>query len=131
MLPANEPLIFQSSGSLTLVSVLPFQREIPMEPTQQLTTIPAAAGRSSCSGTSHGSGNWPGRRRGLVLGGAVIMAATALALTRHWITVAELAPLLFLLPCAVMMFMCMKGMNHSQQTSAAPAPTSADTSTSN
>jgi DUF2933 family protein len=101
-----------------------------MEPTQQLTTTPAAAGRSSCHGTGHGSGNRLGRRRGLILGGAAIMAATALALSHHWLTVAELAPLLFLLPCAVMMFMCMKGMNHSQQTSAAPAPTSADKSTS-
>jgi hypothetical protein len=43
------------------------------------------------------------------------VGAIALALTQHWLAVAELGPLLFLLPCALMMFMCMKGMNHGQQ----------------
>jgi len=46
----------------------------------------------------------------------VAAAATALALGQQWLTVAGLVPLLFVLPCAAMMFMCMKGMNHGHQT---------------
>jgi len=64
----------------------------------------------------------------MVFGGAAIVAGVALALSQHWLTVGELTPLLFpalfVLPCAVMMFMCMK---HGQQTSAVPASASADT----
>jgi Protein of unknown function (DUF2933) len=100
-----------------------------METTNQLITTPAAAGSSSCHSASQGSGSWLRRRRGMVLGGGVIVTATAFALSQHWLTVAELTPLLFLLPCTVMMFMCMKGMNQGQQTSAAPVSTSADTPT--
>ena len=40
----------------------------------------------------------------------------ALALSQHWLAIADLVPLLAVLPCAVMMFHCMKGMNHGQQT---------------
>lgn len=50
-----------------------------------------------------------------------------LALWRHWLTLGELTPLLFTLPCAVMMFMCMKGMNHGQSSDAAQAPASRET----
>jgi Protein of unknown function (DUF2933) len=101
-----------------------------METTNQLITTPATAGSSSCHGARQGSGSWLSRRRGMVLGGGAILTATAFALSRHWLTIAELTPLLFLLPCAVMMFMCMKGMNHGQQTSAAPVSGRADTPTS-
>jgi len=55
------------------------------------------------------------------------VAGAALALSQHWLTVPELTPLLFLLPCAVMMFICMKGMNHSQQTGAVSASAGAET----
>jgi hypothetical protein len=98
-----------------------------VETTNRLITTPAAAGSSSCQGASQSSGSWLGRRRGLVFGGGAIAAGAALALSQHWLTVASLAPLLFLLPCAVMMLMCMKGMNHGQQTGVAPASASADT----
>jgi hypothetical protein len=98
-----------------------------VETTNHLITAPATAGSSCCHSARQGSGSWLSRRRGLVFGGGAIVAGTALALNQHWLTVPELAPLLFLLPCAVMMFMCMKGMNHRQQTSAVPASTSADT----
>ena len=98
-----------------------------METTNRLVATPAAAGSSSCHGASQGSGSWFGRRRGLILGGGAIVAGVALALSQHWLTAGELTPLLFLLPCAVMMFMCIKGMNHGQQTSAVPAPNGADT----
>lgn len=43
------------------------------------------------------------------------IAGAGLALSQSWITVGNLLPLLFTLPCAVMMFMCMKGMRHGQQ----------------
>jgi hypothetical protein len=98
-----------------------------METTNQLIRIPATGRSSSYHSAGQGSGSWLGRRRGLVFGGGAIVAGTALALSQHWLTVPELTPLLFLLPCAVMMFMCMKGMNHGQQTSAAPPSAGADT----
>lgn len=99
-----------------------------METKNHLITTPATAGSSSYHGAHQGSGSWLSRRRGLVFGGGGgIVAGTALALSQHWLTVPELAPLLFLLPCAVMMFMCMKGINHGQQTSADPASSGADT----
>ena len=57
-----------------------------------------------------GSPGWLTSRRGLVVGAAIAAATTALALGQHWLAVADLVPLLFVLPCAVMMFHCMKGM---------------------
>ena len=96
-----------------------------METTNHLITT--AAGSSSCHSTGQGSGSWLSRRRGLVFGGAAIVAGIVLALNQHWLAIAALTPLLFLLPCAVMMFMCMKGMNHGQQTRAAPTSAGADT----
>jgi hypothetical protein len=97
-----------------------------MKTTNDLITTPATAGHSSCHGGGQGSGGWLSRRRGLVFGGGAIVAVIALALSQHWLTVIQLTPLLFLLPCALMMLMCMKGMNHGQQTAGAPAPTNAD-----
>jgi len=48
-------------------------------------------------------------------------------LGQHSLAAANLLPLLYVLPCAAMMFMCMKGMHHGQQKGAAqteaPAPT--------
>ncbi|MEI9914852.1 MAG: DUF2933 domain-containing protein [Methylovirgula sp.] len=93
----------------------------------ETTTPPIVAPNvrsSSCHGANQGANNWISRRRGLIFGGAAIVAATAFALTQHWLTIIELEPLLFVLPCAAMMLMCMKGMNHGQQ--ASPAPSSAD-----
>lgn len=98
-----------------------------METTTHPITTPAAAGGLSCHRAGHGSGSWLGRRRGLVLGGGAIVAGVALALSRDWLTFAELTPLLFLLPCAAMMLMCMKGMNHGQQTGGSQVPANADT----
>ena len=53
---------------------------------------------------------------------AVAAAAIALALSQHWLAIADLVPLLAVLPCAVMMFHCVKGMNRGQQTGTAQAP---------
>jgi hypothetical protein len=87
-----------------------------METTHHPITIPATVGSASCHSASQGSGSWLSRKRGLVFGGGALVAGTAVALSQHWLTAAELVPLLYLLPCAAMMFMCMKGMNHGQQT---------------
>jgi hypothetical protein len=88
-----------------------------MEIKNHLITTSVAAKSASCHGASQSSGNWLSRR-GWLLGGGAIVAGTALALSQHWLTVAALVPLLFVLPCAVMVFMCMKGMNHGQQAGA-------------
>jgi len=106
-----------------------------MEPTNGPITTPTAIGGASCRGAGHGSGSWLGRWRGFAIAGVIVAAGTMLAVSQHWLAVANLVPLLFLLPCAAMMFMCMKGMNHGQQmdTTAAAvsvrneAPTTTDT----
>jgi hypothetical protein len=36
-------------------------------------------------------------------------------LSQHWLAIANLVPLLVVLPCAVMTFTCMKDMNRGQQ----------------
>jgi DUF2933 family protein len=93
----------------------------------------AVTDRPSCHHAGRGSPGWLGRRRGLVIALTVAAAAAALALGQHWLAVADLVPLLFVLPCAAMMFMCMKGMNHGQQADTARAsghtetPTATDT----
>ena len=92
-----------------------------METTNDLVRTPATAGGSSCHGGSRASGGWLGGRRGLIFGGGAIVVAVALALGQHWLSIAALPLLLFLVPCAVMMFMCMKGMSHGEQTSGAQA----------
>jgi hypothetical protein len=75
-------------------------------------------GGAFCQSTGQGSS---GRfSRGLVIAAAVatVAAVGALAVGQHWVAAASLLPLLYLLPCAAMMFMCMKGMSHGQQTGA-------------
>jgi hypothetical protein len=80
-----------------------------------------------------GASGWLGRRRGLVIAVAATSAIVALALSQDWLVVADLRPLLFVLPCAVMMLMCMKGMGNGQQADSASttpqidAPTVTDT----
>ena len=98
-----------------------------METKQQLITTPTIAESASCHNASQGSGSWFSRRRGLIFGGGAILAGTAVALSQHWLTVPQITPLLFLLPCAAMMFMCMKGMGHGQQKGGTQASASADT----
>ena len=92
------------------------------------TTYGRRTGPANDSSSFHhagpGSLGWLGRRHGLIIAGAVTAAVAALALSQHWLAAANLVQLLFVLPCAVMMFMCLKGMNHGQQTKT--TPTSAD-----
>ena len=85
-----------------------------METTNDLVTTPATAGSSSCHGGGRASGGWLRDRGVLIFGGGAILVAVALAFGQHWLSTAALTLLLFLLPCAVMMFMSMKGMNHSR-----------------
>ncbi len=77
------------------------------------------AGGSSCHGAGQGSPGWLSARRALVGGVAVAVGAIALALSQHWLAVVDLVPLLVVLPCAVMMFTCMKGTNRGRQTDTA------------
>jgi hypothetical protein len=76
-----------------------------------------------------GSPRLGGRRRGLVVVAAVAAGAALLALWQHWLTITDLVPLLFVLPCAAMMFMCLKGMNHGQQDGTVQASTPKETTT--
>ena len=80
---------------------------------RQMTT-PAARG------TGQASPGWLSGR-GKLVGVAAAAAAIALALSQHWLAIADLVPLLAVLPCAVMMFHCVKGMNRGQQTDTAQA----------
>ena len=51
----------------------------------------------------------------LVLAVMITAAGLGFALGHSWIALADLAPLLYVAPCAAMIFMCMKGMNRSEQ----------------
>jgi hypothetical protein len=88
-----------------------------METTNGQVTIPAGGVGSSCQGAGQSSPGWLNGWRGPVVW--VATAAVALALSQHWVAVADLLPLLVVLPCAVMMLSCMKGMNRGQQTNTA------------
>jgi hypothetical protein len=72
-------------------------------------------------GIEQASPGWLSGRGRLVMGVAAAAAAIALALSQHWLAIADLVPLLAVLPCAVMMFHCMKGINR-EQTDTARAP---------
>ena len=71
--------------------------------------------------------SWLMRRRGLVIAAAMLAAAAALAVGQHWLALVDLLPLLYILPCAVMMAVCMKGMGHGEQTDTAQVPARNDT----
>lgn len=55
----------------------------------------------------------------LALTVTIAAAGLGFALGHSWLALADLAPLLYVAPCAAMMFMCMKGMNRSGQGDAA------------
>ena len=59
-----------------------------------------------------GRSSWLVRRRGPVIAVAAVAALSAVALGQHWVAFADLVPLLYVLPCAAMMFVCMR---HGQQ----------------
>jgi hypothetical protein len=84
----------------------------------QVTT--SAAASSFCHSTGRGGTHWLGRWRGLAVAGAIAAAVVGLALSQHWLAAADLVLVLFILPCAAMMFMCMRG-DRGQQTNTLPA----------
>ena len=87
-----------------------------METTNVQMTTPSAPG-------------WFSGRHGLVIAMAVAAAAVAIAADQHWLAIADLVPLLFVLPCAVMMLKCMKGTNRGPQTGTTEASAPSDTLT--
>ena len=98
-----------------------------MSTTNYSCPAPTMTRGSSCHSANQASGGWLSRRRGLLLGGGVIAAGVAVALSRHWLAPADLFPLLFLAPCAVMTLMCMK--KHGQNAGGNQAAPNADNST--
>jgi len=74
-----------------------------MESTDVQTAVPAVPG-------------WLSGRRGLIIVAMVIAASVALTVGQHWLAIGDLLPLLFVLPCAVMMLNCMKGTKRGPQT---------------
>jgi hypothetical protein len=66
---------------------------------------------------------WLSSRRGLVIVGASAAAGIALALSQQWLSARDLLPLLYLLPCAVMMAMCAKGMSQCDSQGSASGKT--------
>ncbi len=65
---------------------------------------PAPAETQSC----HRGGD---QRLALIVVGAltVLAVGAGIAIDRNWLSFAALAPLLYLLPCALMMWMCARG----------------------
>ena len=61
------------------------------------------------------SPGWVAKRRGWIVAGAAAVAGTGVALGEGWVTVAGLTPILYTLPCAVMMLFCMRGMSRGMQ----------------
>ena len=97
-----------------------------MKTTNNLPATSATIEGSSCHGAGYGSAGGLGRGRGFALAAAAMITGIALGLSQHWFTFRDLVPLLYVLPCAAMMFMCMKGMNHHQQTGKPPASARSD-----
>lgn len=91
-----------------------------MESTNGLITTAPATGAPSRRGATQS--DWLGGRRGWVVAAVVFAAVTGLVLSQHWLGIADLVPLLFVLPCMAMMFMCMKGMNHGRQGDSTSVP---------
>jgi hypothetical protein len=64
---------------------------------------------------------WFSGRHDLVIAMAVAAAAVDIAAHQHWLAIADLVPPLFVLPCAVMMFKCIKGTDRGPQAAATQA----------
>ena len=92
----------------------------------------SAADISSGYSVVQGSPGWLSGRRGLGVGAAIAAASAALALGQHWLAVADLVPLLFVLPCAVTVNSCRRWSSRSRcspQAATSP-PTTATSSPS-
>lgn len=97
-----------------------------MESTNGLITTSPATGATSRHGATQS--DWLGGRRGWAVAG-LVLAVTGLVLSQHWLDIADLVPLLFVLPCMAMMFMCMKGMNHGRHANSTTEKGSSDDET--
>lgn len=84
-----------------------------------------AVSKTSCRGQGRGRASWLAPRRVWLwsVTGLAIVAGAGFALSQNWITASNLLLLLLVLPCAAMMFMCMKGMRHGKHDSEAQSPT--------
>lgn len=67
---------------------------------------------------------WLGSRQGKITAG-VVLAVPAAALGWSWLGSEAMLPLLYTLPCAAMMFFCVKGMGNGQKDSATDQNTAA------
>ncbi len=96
-----------------------------MQSPNALTANPALQQTQSC-GVPGASQSWLSRNKMIAFGLAGVLGLIAFGLSQNWLTLAGLLPFLYVLPCAAMMFMCMKGMNHGPQTGSGSAgsPTS-------
>jgi hypothetical protein len=127
MLPILEPLGLQRWGTLTSLSEALFFKEMRVETREGPATAPSGAGISlmtvSDGVETHARVRLPWLT-GFAIAAATIAAAaaTALALSWHWIALVDLVPVLYLLPCTLMMVRCMKGMDHRQQAETAQDP---------
>jgi choline-glycine betaine transporter len=72
-----------------------------------------SAQASSCHGEQSGRSGKRPNRLWIVAGVAVGAIALGVAVDRQWLSLGALTPLILSLPCAILMFMCMRGMNRS------------------
>jgi len=79
-----------------------------MEPKKDLTATSAPPYSSATGGGRNWLGGWSGLALcALAVGGAILLFGGSLSGAQ---TAGSWLPLLFVLPCAIMMFMCMRGM---------------------
>jgi len=96
-----------------------------MQSRNALTANPALQ-QTQSYGVPGASQSWLSRNKMTAFGLAGVLGLIAFGLSQNWLTLAGLLPFLYILPCAAMMLMCMKGMNHAPQagTGTAASPTS-------
>lgn len=84
--------------------------------------LPGVVDRPSCHGAkSNRRMNWPtGVAMAAVVGALAI--TLGVAVDQQWLSLGALTPLLLTLPCAVMMLMCMRGMNNCSNTETNRSP---------
>jgi hypothetical protein len=117
MLPILEPSSLQRPGALTFLSEALFLKGMRTKVSAGSVTAPFGAGTSAYDCVDKQTRVWLPRLTGFAVVAATIVtvAATALALSWHWIALVDLVPVLYVLPCTLMMLRCMKGVGRGQQ----------------